>query len=210
MIRIDLLPPEYRKADRTPPGIFLGTIGFVVLFMSAAACTAYFWFSVVGGARSDVASAQDLLESKRPQAQYCDALETEKKEYVARFEHVKNFSDSRILWTKKLDQLASIVDAPAEADRHLVWFDSLSVKMNDARSRGLHMKGKSATGQLKKLSDFNSDLKTQPFFKEFVDISVPAGKVVVDDEFDPPAAWEFEASLQIEGAVDDKKATKKK
>ncbi|MFG0318747.1 MAG: PilN domain-containing protein [Planctomycetota bacterium JB042] len=197
MIRIDLLPPEYRRAERTAPAQFMATIGLVALFSSAAAGCAYAWFGVVGGARADVENAKEVLESKKPQAVYSDSLEKEKKEYTARMDHIKTFSQSRILWTKKLDQLASLVDSPPEQDRHMVWLEELRVNMNDARSPGLRMKGHSATSHLKKLSDFNSDLKTPPFFSEFVGISVPEGKVVTDEEFDPSSAWEFEASLTL-------------
>lgn len=197
MIRIDLLPSEYRRAERTPMALFLSTVGLVALATSALAGCAYAWFTVVGGARADVQNARELLASKQPQSAYCDALEKEKKEYTARLDHIKSFGNSRILWTKKLDQLASIIDSPPEQDRHMVWLQSLSVRMEGTRDRGLHMKGKSATGQLKKLSDFNSDLKTMPFFAEFNGVSVPAGKVVTEDDFDPAAAWEFEAALTL-------------
>lgn len=197
MIRIDLLPPEYRRAERTAPAQFMATIGLVAMFFSATAGAAYVWFGVVGGARSDVVNAKDVLESKKPQAAYSESLETEKKEYTARLDHIKTFSQSRILWTKKLDQLASLIDAPTEQDRHQVWLQELRVSMNDARSPGLRMKGNSATSHLKKLSDFNSDLKAPPFFSDFMGISVPEGKVVTDDEFEPASAWEFEASLTL-------------
>ena len=209
MIRIDLLPPEYRKAERTAPAQFLATVGLVALFFSAASACAYVWFGVVGNARADVESAKEIHESKKPMAAYCDSLEKEKKEYTARLDHIKNFSQSRILWTKKLDQLASLVDSPPEEDRHTVWMQELNVAMNDSRSNGLRMKGKSATARLKRLSDFNSDLKAPPFFTEFTGISVPEGKVVHDDDFEPSAAWEFEASLTLDDPNPKKKAPAK-
>jgi len=209
MITIDLLPAEHRRAERTAPAKFLATVGLVALFFSTASACAYVWFGVVGGARSDVENAKEIHESKKPMAAYCDTLEKEKKEYTARMDHIRDFSSSRVLWTKKIDQLASLVDSPEQEDRHTVWMQELNVAMNDARSRGLRIKGKSATARLKRLSDFNSDLKTPPFFTEFNGISVPEGKVVHDDDFEPSAAWEFEASLTLEDPNPQTKAAAK-
>jgi len=202
MISIDLLPPEFRRAERTAPAVLFATLGLVALFFTALAGGAYAWFGVVGSAKNAVEMAQEVYDNKAPQATYCDRLESEKKEYTARMDHIKNFSDSRILWTKKLDQLASIIDSPPEQDRHLAWLQSLVVKMDGGRDQGLVLKGKSATGALNKLSYFNSDLKSGPFFDEFTSISVPAGKVGHDDDFEPSAAWEFEAVLGIDDPND--------
>lgn len=197
MIRIDLLPEEYKRAERTAPAIFLATTGLAVLASSALAVCAYVWFAVVGGARGELAAARDTLASKIPQAAYADQLEKEKREYTSRLEHIRRFSDSRILWTKKLDQLAALIDSPEPPDRHLVWLEELSVDMNDPRAAGLRMAGRSASAELKKLSDFNADLKRMPFFAEFSSVSVPAGEVVVEEDFDPRESWQFEAVLTI-------------
>ena len=208
MISIDLLPAEYRKAERTAPATLFASLGLVALVCTALACGAYAWFVIVGGVKSSVASAQDILDGKAPQAAYCDRLESEKKEYTARMDHIREFSDSRVLWTKKVDQLASVIDSPPEQDRHMVWLQSLAVKMGGTRDQGLTLKGRSATGFLNKLSYFNTDLKSKPFFDEFTSISVPAGKVVYEDEFDPAAAWEFEAALGIEDLSQTKPSNK--
>ena len=205
MISIDLLPPEFRKAERTAPAILFATLGLVALFCTCLAGGAYAWFGVVGSAKNAVDMAQEVQDSKEPQATYCDRLQKEKKEYTARMDHIKNFSDSRILWTKKIDQLASIIDSPPEQDRHMVWLQTLIVKMDGGRDQGLSLKGKSATGFLNKLSYFNSDLKTGPFFDEFTSISVPAGKVGHDEAFEPASAWQFEAALGIEDPNDKSK-----
>ena len=75
MIRIDLLPNEFRRAERTAPAQFFATVGLVALFCSAAAGSAWGWFGVVGGAKADVEMAQDVLDGKTPQVRYADQLE---------------------------------------------------------------------------------------------------------------------------------------
>ncbi len=205
MIRIDLLPPEYRKAERTAPARFIATIGLVALVCSLAAALGYGWFGVVGGARADVQMAQEILEGKKPQAEYADKLEKEKKDYTERMDHIKEFGNSRVLWTKKIDQLASIIDSPAESDRHQVWLQSLVVKMDDPRSPGISIKGKSATGQLDNLSAFNADLQAKPFFTEFESITNPAGKKILEEQFEPADAFEFETTLALVNRAGDAK-----
>lgn len=209
MLTIDLLPPEHRRAERTAPALFLATIGLVALFCSASAACAWVWFNTVGGARSDVATAQEIFDTKKPQADYSDNLEKEKKDYTQRMDHIRDFSDSRILWTKKLDQLASLVDTPSERDRHVVWFQGLTMKMEGTRDQGLALKGKSSTGFLKKLSDFNTDLQKMPFAEEFSEISPPAGKVVHDKDYEPTTALEFEVALALRERGDGKDKTGK-
>lgn len=209
MIRIDLLPQEYKRSDAPKPAQLFASVGLAMFFGLAAAGVAYAWFGIVGGARADVSMAKEVYENKKPQAEYSDRLEAEKKEYTERLDHIKTFSDSRILWTKKLDQLASMIDSPADQDRHNVWLSEMSLKLDGGRDNGLRVKGKSATSEVRRLSNFHHDLSQGEFFKEFESISNPAGKVVTDEEFEPSAAWEFEFMLGLRGKDEDAKSAKK-
>ncbi len=197
MIRIDLLPPEMRGNERTAPALFLGMIGLVVFVCLTAVGVAYSWFGIVGGARSDIQIAQDSLESKKPRADYCDKLEDEKKEFSARLDHIKQFSSSRVLWTKKLDQLWSLIDTPAEVDRHTIWLKDMTMDMSSARSPALTMKGNSVSNKFDKLSAFHSDLKSGAFMKDFDAISNPTGEVQQDKDFEPTDSCAFEFTLQL-------------
>jgi Tfp pilus assembly protein PilN len=206
MIRIDLLPQEYRKAERTPAGILFATMGLAALISTTLAAGAYAWFGVVGKARADVQVAQETFDSKKALTVYADKLEAEKQEYTARLDHIKKFGDSRIVWTKKLDQLASLVDSPAEENRHTVWLEKLEMRMNGGRNQGVKMKGHSATAEVKKLSNFHRDLASGAFFTDFIGISNPAGKVLSEEEYSPAESWEFEFALALEGAEEEKNA----
>ncbi len=208
MIKIDLLPAEYRRAERTAPALFIATVGLVVFCSLCVVGGAWVWFGVVGSARADVASAQENLDGKKPQAEYSDRLEAEKKEYTSRLDHIKTFGESRILWTKKLDQLASIIDSPSEQDRHTVWLEELTVDMSNSRAAGCSIKGDSSTAELKKLSNFHSDVAKGDFFKEFESISDPAGEVESDKGFDPQEAWKFEFKLGLKDKSGGKDAKK--
>jgi len=206
MIQIDLLPKEYKRAERTPMGVLFATMGLAALLSSTLAAGAYAWFGIIGSARSDVQVAQETLDSKNPLTAYADKLEAEKKEYTARLDHIKKFGDSRILWTKKLDQVSSLVDSPADESRHTVWLEKLEMRMDGTRNEGLKMKGRSATAEVKRLSNFHRDLASGEFFGEFAGISNPAGKVLSEDEFDPAESWEFEFALSLQQSEGDKKS----
>ncbi len=212
MIRIDVLPPELRGTERTAPGVFLGMVGFVVFFCMTSVGVAYGWFGIVGSARGDIQIAQDQYDGKKPRADYSDRLEAEKKEYTARLDHIKSFSASRILWTKKMDQLWSLVDTPPEAGRHTIWLSELAMDMSSARTPALTLKGNSESGKFDKLSNFHSDLKSGEFIRDFDAISNPTGEVTTDDEFEPAESCEFEFTLQLKDRSPDgsKKDAKKK
>lgn len=209
MIRIDLLPPEYRRAERTAPAVFLATAGLVAFACVALFGVGYVWFGVVGKARGETEMAQDHLDNIKPRAEYSDRLESEKKDFSARLLQIKEFSDSRVLWTKKLDVLASLVDSPPEALPHTAWFGSLQMEMSTGRKMGLTLKGSSETGEIRRVSNLHATLKDTPvFFDGFVGISNPAGKVVVDEEYEPKESCEFEFLLELKdvtAAADPKK-----
>lgn len=207
MIRIDLMPGDLRRNERTAPAVFFAAVGLVVFFCLSAVGVAYAWFGVVGKARGDVQIAQEEFDGKKPRADYSDQLDAEKKIYTARLDQIKEFSDSRVLWTKKFDQLWSLVDSPAEEGRHKVWFDQIVVDMESARTPGLNLKGKSETSQGRKFSNFHKDLQSGEFAKEFESITDPVFNVVEDDEFDPSEACEFDLTI---GLKDKSKDGKKK
>ncbi len=207
MIRIDLLPEELRRAERTSPGLFLATVGLVIVVCCAGFGVGWGYFGLLGSAEADVASAQETFDSRKPRADYSDRLEAEKKDYTARLDHIKDFSDSRILWTKKLDQLASVVDSP-EAGRHTVWLESMTMKMTGGRNMGLNFKGQSESGEVRKVSYFHHDISTGSFFEDFESISNPTAKVVTDEDFDPAEACEFEFVLGLRDRTKDQKKKK--
>lgn len=212
MIRIDLLPQEYRRAERTAPAVFIATMGLVAFATIAVFGAGYSWFSVVGKAQGEVEIAKENLANLKPRADYSDRLEVEKKEFSARLVQIEDFSDSRILWTKKLDLLASLVDSPPENTPSTGWFESLDMQMDSGRKMGLNLKGFSETGEIRRVSNIHATLKGHPeFFDGFVGISNPAAKVVIDEEFDPKESCEFEFSLELldKSAANDKKKKKK-
>lgn len=210
MIRIDLLPAEFRRAERTAPAVFLATIGLVVVACTALAGCGYGWFFVVGGARGETQQAQERLDNLKPRAEYCDRLEAEKKEFGARLDHIKEFSDSRILWTKKLDVLASMIDAPPEPYKYNVWLESLQMEMVSGRRMGISVKGQSDSAEVRRVSNFHSALKAPAFFSGFASISNPAAKVVVDEDFDPKESCEYEFKLDLIDKTADSAGDKKK
>lgn len=211
MIRIDLLPQEYRRAERTAPAVFIATMALVAFATIAVFGAGYSWFSVVGKAQGEVEIAKENLDNLKPRADYSDRLEVEKKEFSARLVQIEDFSDSRILWTKKLDHLASLVDTPPASFPSTAWFKTLDMDMESGRKMGLNLTGLSETGEIRRVSNVHATLKgDRNFFDGFIGISNPAAKVVTDEAFDPKESCEFEFALELldKSAIPDKKKKK--
>ncbi|MFO0981622.1 MAG: hypothetical protein U1E76_07685 [Planctomycetota bacterium] len=198
MIRINLLPDELKRTDRTPPTIFLAVLTTVVLTCGALGVLGYLYIAVLGSVRTEQESAGRELQNLSPQAQYADSLEKEKAEYERRTKAIQSIAESRLVWTQKLDRLANLIHNDGNVDRHMVWLESLKVDMNAMRDRGLALKGFSGTDDLKKLSEFHKDLSHDTeFFANFAKITDPQGKLETSDGVVPPEAFAFDFKLTM-------------
>lgn len=198
MIRINLLPEELSRTDRTPPAIFLAVLTTTVLTCCAVGALGYLYIVVLGSVRNEQEIANRELAVLLPQAQYSDALEKEKAEYERRSKAIVGIADSRLAWTQKLDRLATLIHNDGNAERHMVWLDALKIDMNAQRDRGVELKGFSATDDLKKLSDFHRDLSHDPeYFAQFVKITDPEGKLERTDGMLPEEAFKFDFKMSL-------------
>jgi Tfp pilus assembly protein PilN len=187
-----------RRADRTPPAIFLAVLTMTVLTCGAVGALGYLYLVVLGSVRSDQENASRELAGLIPQAQYSDALDKEKAEYERRSKAIAGIAESRMSWTQKLDRLANIIHGDGTTERHMVWLDSIKVDMNTTRDRGLEIKGFSGTDDLKKLSDFHKDLSHDAeFFAQFVKITDPEGKLEKTEGVLPEEAFGFDFKMAL-------------
>jgi len=206
MIEINLLPEEMRKND-TFPIRRIGALVFGALIVSGALLgTLSIHFGMLQKARAELGQSQTRLASMSGDVKYAEALTREKAEYTRRSETIQTISDSRILWTKKMDELFDVIDYGEKSDRHFVWLTELRVKpprSNAARGAAkdggeLSIRGYSATEVLQKYSDFHEDVKNSPFFEDFTYIDDPAGKVVTfKDDVRPAKAWDFQLDMKL-------------
>ena len=127
------------------------------------------------------------------------ALAKEAEEYKKRRSTIENIGKSRMLWSRKLDELADIINDQGSTKRHLVWLiNTRTLARTKGSPGGLYMKGFSGGSEIHRLSDFHLDTKNSPFFEDFRTIDNPEGKVVrFKDERVPKDAWEFDFNLRL-------------
>ena len=199
MLRINLLPQEYRAPEGVSLGMLAMLVGCTLLSVSSICVAAFLYFSVLRDAESRRNIAMEEYENLAPMAKYADDLEAEKRDYMKRDEAIKRIESTRILWTRKIDQLCRVVNDKGHKDRHWAWLKELKMKMGeDVRDAGIELKGYVAGDQYDHLSNFNEDLKDSPLFDGFRSISNPTGSITYEKERIPHEAIEFDWKLMLE------------
>jgi Tfp pilus assembly protein PilN len=214
MIRINLLPEEMRTREKTPLARIVVTLVGTFVIVTGASVYAYAHFGLLHEARSRLDRSRSELASLEPEAQYADDLLHEKKDFDKRSEIIQTIGNSRILWSRKCDQLLDITHNGGDADRHFVWLRSLSMKPSTSKDTStagtVVLSGFSATSKLQKLSDFHADLKSSAFFDAFSEIDNPSGKVSeFKDNMTPSSAWDFTFNLKLKPTAPDKSSKTK-
>ena len=194
MIRINLLPEEYWRTERTSPKVFAA-----MLLGVAMVCSSFGWFGFVyigelGNMEIEEAGVAESLSSKKQRASYHDQLVKEKDEFEKRSNTIQSIGKSRIIWTEVLDQLIDVVNNDGDTDRHLAWFKSINVKPGDEKmGPTITMPGWVQGGSLglKKVADFHEDLEHSPFFANVSTKSQPSGVVELNAKRIPPESTFF-------------------
>lgn len=203
MIRVNLLPVEYRKSEGPPMARVAVLVAGAVLVTSALGGWGYVHFGLLAEAESRRVQLEEDLAQLRQQAERSKALLREFTEYQRRRETIEKIGSSRILWSRKLDEAADIIHNKGDQKDFLVWLASLRTTTGRGPDSpvGLHLQGLCA-GSLSNLSDFNKRIKdTKEFFEDFNRISPPAGtqKRFNDGKF-PEIGWDFSFELDHKAA----------
>lgn len=123
MIRVNLLPEEYRKIESTSLSLFLlFLVGVVVVSLSFVA-----WLALSLKGRSiatDLAERESLLENLKVKAAVRHRLIAELEQYGKRLATIMAIRAGRIYWSKKLDHV--VKDTP----RH-IWFVRVHMRQNE-------------------------------------------------------------------------------
>src|SRR5262245_45074524 len=101
MIRVNLLPPEYRKVEGTPIARLVTTVAGVALVAGAAGWWGWYHFAVLTHVRDERTTKEEELSALKAQADRTKQLEKELKEYRRRRDTIENIAASRILWSRK-------------------------------------------------------------------------------------------------------------
>lgn len=217
MIRINLLPEEYRKQARTPVKLLLG----LLLAITVNAGLASWWAFQAFGLQAEIASENSALttelEGLQPQVTYFNSLDAEAKQHKSRESTLAGITTSRISWTKKLDELVDVVNRGGNGQRHLIWFDDLAVAQTTdpkAKSAGsVKASGHSGSDKFAQVANFLEDLETSTFIADFQPPAPPEGtQTLIDENLIPSVAWSFPLSLNLKTPEDrgEKQAADKK
>ena len=201
MIKVNLLPPEYRKVEGTPVARLAITIAGVFLVSCAAGVWGYVHFGMLKQITDERDEKEQQLKSLTAQAERSQSLLREYKEYLRRRETIEKIGSSRYLWSKKLDELADLIQNKGDTKRHLVWLNTLRTNGGRATAPGspisLSIHGWSGGDMSRKLSDFNSDLKnSEDFFADCMSVDPPEGQRISFSDLNVPnQAWEFNFNI---------------
>jgi Tfp pilus assembly protein PilN len=205
MIHVNLLPEEYRKKNRTPVKMMLAVSAAVAV--NGVAIAWYAWLAL--GVAAEIQSEHDVLQTEldglTPQVTYHKALEGEQTRYAAREKTLAAITASRINWTRKVDELITVINSGGEGDRHFVWLDDLNVtQTEDARSNSagsLKASGHSGSENFAQVANFLEDLENSPFIDDFRPPAPPEGtQTLVDKDLIPSEVWAFPLSLDLKNA----------
>jgi len=202
MIRINLLPEEFRRTERASPKLFAATIAGVILVCSAFGWFGLVYFGELGNLEVEQAAVAEDLVGKKKHAAYCDDLIKEKSEYANRSNTIQSIRRSRVAWTAILDELIDVVNNNGDTERHLAWFRGVTVRPGPGKDAGpLVMmpglvQGDSLKGDsLQKVANFHEDVEAAHFFNEVRTKSPPSGVLEVDNKRLPPEAMFFDFKL---------------
>jgi Tfp pilus assembly protein PilN len=205
MIRINLLPEDYRRAERTSPKVFAAVLLSVIVVCCSFGWLGYMYFGELGRLNLEFKEVDERFTNLQKQVAYHNALANERKDFEQREKTIQDISQSRVLWTKVLDQLIDTVNNDGNIDRHMAWFDRIVVQEGRGKGAGptVEMPGFVQGEEFKRLGDFHDDLERAPFFTNVVEKDAPSGVVKIDEEktpkealqttvkwtFLPPAKW---------------------
>ena len=210
MIRINLLPEEYRKKARTPFKMMLAVSAAVAVNATALAYWAWMTFGIAAELNTELSVLQLEMDGLTPQVNYHDALDVEIKFHSSRETTLAAVTLNRVLWTKVLDEVIDVVHTGGEGLRHFIWFDDLTVKQESAggqsRSRAvswgsLKANGHSGSGAWNQVANYLTDvgdLKLSETSLVFNPPGSPEGSLNdADDGLIPPVNWSFPLSLEL-------------
>lgn len=175
MIKINLLPTEKRKAERTPRGRFV----LILVTVAAASLLAVYIVGVnvaIKQVENQIAEAKAQLQALQPSVREFEQLTTQKQQLSAKVTEIKGLIGRDVEWWRAINALWDVIHANPK-----VWiddirtFDERSVggeakRINpDAKGGepyGVSMKCHVAGDEVSEMTRFRRDLKNHPILQE--------------------------------------------
>lgn len=202
MIYVNLLPPRFRKRDRSPARLITAMALIVAADAGLMSWVAWLRFGEAEAIETQRRLASESAESLAPQVAYFRKLESERKSYATREATLEMITSGRIGWAKKIDELIDVVNKGGEGDKYLIWFDDLTVsRVFDKRKNSaglLRSTSHCGSDNLALVANFLDDLQRSPFIEGFGPPAPPEGsQSEVDETLMPSVVWTFPLELQL-------------
>lgn len=208
MIRINLLPYEFRRGQRISLKVLAASVGAALLVCASIGWFGLVYFGELGELEAEHQAVAAELETKSRQAAYFDRLDANRKDYISRVQTIQEIGKSRRLWSKFLDELIDVVNNDGDTERHLAWFSSMSVSGDPKRGVNVSLPGAIQGGEVARLANLHEDFEASPFWRDIQSMSDPGGRLEVDKSREPPEAWGFTLQLQFKPPAGDGKDKK--
>jgi hypothetical protein len=201
VIRINLLPADLRRGNRVP------TIVLAAAFVAALAVSGTVgWFGLVyfgdlGNAEEQLVEVEAKLAEKSKKAAYHDQLDANKKDYALRVQTIQDISKSRRVWSRFLDELIDLANNNGDTDRHLAWFDGVTMKNDPKKGALVQMPASVQDSDKSRLANFHDDIEAAPFAKDLSSKSDPVYKIDKDKVRVPESSMAFRLELQFKPTI---------
>lgn len=217
MIQVNLLPAEYRTADRAPLSRMLGLALGVAL--AAGSMMLFVWVKVVlvqNEQRRKEDKTKEVARLKVKAAEY-NTLLALKNQREARLKRIDEIKDKDPKYARLLAEMTQLVWAGDEDGKFQVWFRDMQVtapKRQRGRSGGGHAASITVTAQCagedgKNLAEYFLQFRTKrPYLAQELDvenINPPEYSVQEYPKFNPSFAMNFTVEVSQFDAAEKKK-----
>jgi hypothetical protein len=199
MIRINLLPESYRRAERTSPKVFAAALAGVILVCSSVGWFGMVYFGDLARKTQEHKEVTERLAGVEERAKLFDDLTAEERDFSRRANTIKDIAKGRLLWTRIMDELITIVTNEGNYDRHVAWFSNMNVRGSRDGRKGpaVSLPGKVQGKDMDKVSNLIDDVEAGAFFRDVDGGIAPQGRRSSDMALYPPESYNFTWQIQF-------------
>jgi hypothetical protein len=201
VIRINLLPADLRRGNRVPTKVLAAAFAAALAVSGAIGWFGLVYFGDLGTAEQQLVEVEARLAEQSKKAAYHDQLDANKKDYALRVQTIQGISKSRRVWSRFLDELIDVANNNGDTDRHLAWFDGITMKNDPKKGALVQMPASVQDSDKSRLANFHDDIEAAPFAKELLSKSDPVYKIEKDKVRIPESSMAFRLELQFKPTV---------